>query len=320
VGEQVIRCNTLQHIATQYSWTTGERERERASSTLRLTASHCNTLQHTAHCNTLQHTATHNNTQLDVKGERTRESEREQKRARELDRERDGERADSGWIKGVGFGGGLVKGRGGGRVTSVTNGANVVKSVNSLAVNNFGVFGEDESRSATCTATCVAAHAATHTMNTFRVIGEDEWGPILTEHADIDGLFAGGHVLQRVAACCSVLQCVAVGLSWLKTLILIRCLQVGVCCSVLQHVAACCSVWQRVAACSSVLQRVAVCCNVLQCVAVCFSVSVLADDAECDEMFAGRYVCSVLQRVAACCSVLQRVAVCCSVLQWACLG
>jgi len=71
-------------------------------------------------------------------------------------------------------------------------------------------------------------------------------------------------VLQRVARCCSVLQCVTV------------------CCSV-----RCCSLLQRAAVCirirtakrpsrfaaeverPCVLQCVAVCCSVLQCVAVC---------------------------------------------------
>jgi len=47
--------------------------------------------------------------------------------------------------------------------------------------------------------------------------------------------------------------------------------RVAVCCSVLQCVAACCSVLQRVAVFCSVLQCVAVCCSTLQCVAVCYS-------------------------------------------------
>ena len=38
------------------------------------------------------------------------------------------------------------------------------------------------------------------------------------------------------------------------------------------HSAACCSMLQCVAVCCSVLQCVAVCCSVLQCVAACFSV------------------------------------------------
>ena len=159
------------------------------------------------------------------------------------------------------MGGGLVKERGRGRVTSIANGASVVKSVNSLAMNNFRVFGEDESRSATCTTTCVATHAATHTMNTFHVIGEDEWGPVLIEDADVDGTFAGRHVLQRVAACCSVLQRVAVCCC---VLVLVEDADVdamfagrhvlecdAACCSVLQCVAACCSVpWPRCPDCS----------------------------------------------------------------------
>jgi len=88
-------------------------------------------------------------------------------------------------------------------------------------------------------------------------------------------------VLQRVAACCSVLQCVAVCCS--STYSRERELTFGECCSVLQCVAVCCSVLQCVAVCCSVLQCAAVCCSVLQCAAVC---------------------CSVLQRVAVCYSVL----------------
>jgi len=93
-------------------------------------------------------------------------------------------------------------------------------------------------------------------------------------------------VLQCVAVCCSVLQCVLITRwslahtslgSWLK----------AVCCSVLQCVAVCCSVLQCVAVCadhemksrayvirivtrSRVLQ--CVCWSVLKCVAVCCSV------------------------------------------------
>jgi len=87
--------------------------------------------------------------------------------------------------------------------------------------------------------------------------------------------------------CCSVLQCAAVRYSVLQ--------RVAACCSVLQsngslyrhthwgvcfgfsaqpfvNVAVCCSVLQCVAVCCSVLQCAAVCCSVLQCVAVCCSV------------------------------------------------
>jgi len=56
-------------------------------------------------------------------------------------------------------------------------------------------------------------------------------------------------VLQGNAACCSVLQCVAV------------------CCSVHGGLVSvlCCSVLQRGAVCCRVMQCVAVCCSVLQC-------------------------------------------------------
>jgi len=77
---------------------------------------------------------------------------------------------------------------------------------------------------------------------------------------------------------------------------------VAACCSVLQYVAVCCRerenketaetvslrVLQFDVVCCSVLQRVAVCCCVLQC-------------------------CCVLHYVAVCCSVLQRVAACCRI-------
>ena len=92
-------------------------------------------------------------------------------------------------------------------------------------------------------------------------------------------------VLQSVAMCCSVLQCVAV---W-------------TCIRGTQYLSC-------VAVCCSVLQCVAACCNVLQCVAVYRSVS------QCVDMYLGDPVsfvcCSVSQCVAVCCSVLQRVAAC----------
>jgi len=85
--------------------------------------------------------------------------------------------------------------------------------------------------------------------------------------------------------------------------------------SVLQRVAVCCSVLQCGALWGSVLQRVAVCCNVLQHVAACFSGEVLGGLIYLHDK--GIIHRSVLQRVAACCSVflccsvLQCVAVCC---------
>jgi len=73
---------------------------------------------------------------------------------------------------------------------------------------------------------------------------------------------------DRVAVCCSVLQCAVV------------------CCSVVQYVAVCCSVLQCVGISSSVASRlsntaigacpcisVAVCCSVMQCVAVYCSIA-----------------------------------------------
>ena len=68
------------------------------------------------------------------------------------------------------------------------------------------------------------------------------------------------NMLQRVAVCCSVLQCVARSAVW----------DTAMCCSVLQCVAVCCSVLldllyetlQCVPACSIVLQCVAVCCYI----------------------------------------------------------
>ena len=95
----------------------------------------------------------------------------------------------------------------------------------------------------------------------------------------------GTSVLQCVAVCCSVLQCVVVPVggnshvAW-----------VAVFCSVLQCVAVCCRVLQCVVVPvggNSHVACVAVCCRVLQCVTVC---------------------CRVLQSVAVCCSVLQCLA------------
>jgi len=108
-------------------------------------------------------------------------------------------------------------------------------------------------------------------------------------------------VLQRVAACCSVMCCsmlhgVAVSQGSGKVEMLQR---VAACCSVLQ-----CSVLQRVAACCCLLQCVAVCCSVLHSVALWSSV--LQCVALC---------CIVLHCVAVFCSVLQGVALCCSELQ-----
>ena len=122
-------------------------------------------------------------------------------------------------------------------------------------------------------------------------------------------------MLQCVAVCCSILQCVPFGrlhtfgrLHIKKRLcILAPCTQTaaslfsdflhthrgisanfGASARPINHMAVlvCCSVLQCVAVCCSVLQCVAVCCSALQCVIV---------------------YCSVLQCCAECCSVLQCV-------------
>ena len=68
-------------------------------------------------------------------------------------------------------------------------------------------------------------------------------------------------MVQCVAVCGSVLQCVSVSLrcfrSWESAFPWAGVLQcVAECCSVLQCVAVCCDLWQRVAACCIVLQCV----------------------------------------------------------------
>jgi len=119
-------------------------------------------------------------------------------------------------------------------------------------------------------------------------------------------------VLQRVAVCCSALQCDD---EYCHRHRAAR--NVAVCCSVLQRVAVCCSVvvstviaielskpvLQCAAVRCSVLQCVAVCCSVSQCVAVCYSVSqCVASD---DEHLSLLYSCPHLQCVAVCDRALQ---------------
>jgi len=84
------------------------------------------------------------------------------------------------------------------------------------------------------------------------------------------------HVLQRVAACCSVLQRVAaccmiercrLGTSSAADIyVVMQC--VAFFCNVLQYVAMCCNILQCVAACYSMLARARACCGVWQCVSV----------------------------------------------------
>jgi len=98
-------------------------------------------------------------------------------------------------------------------------------------------------------------------------------------------------VLQRVAVCYGVLQCVAVCCRWLILQVFFR---------------------KR---CYSVLQRVAACCRVLPCVAMCCSVFQMAYFAGLFPLMMLHCNCSVLQCVAVCCNVLQCFAVCCSTSQ-----
>jgi len=73
----------------------------------------------------------------------------------------------------------------------------------------------------------------------------------------------GIHALQRVAACCSVLQRVATS----GPLLALR--GMSVCCSLVQCGTVCCSVLQSVAECCSVLQRVAAYCSRIVCIVLC---------------------------------------------------
>ena len=139
-------------------------------------------------------------------------------------------------------------------------------------------------------------------------------------------------VLQRVAACGSVLQfqsmryppwrprawCKYAGVrveffisnTWRESralccmYVVVQCVSLG--CSVYAWVAVCIVVLQCVAVYCSVLQCVAVCCSVMQCVAVCCSV------LQCECVSLG---CSVYAWVAVCIVVLLCVAVYCCVLQ-----
>ena len=134
-------------------------------------------------------------------------------------------------------------------------------------------------------------------------------------------------VLQRVAVCCSMLQCVA-GYLHVARELLVCGMCVTVCCSVLQHVAVCCSTSQCVAVRCSALQYVAgylhtvrellvcsmcvalVCCSMLQCVSGHLHVArELLVSGMCIAV-----CCSVGQCVTSLCSVLQ-----CSALQDTCV-
>ena len=125
-------------------------------------------------------------------------------------------------------------------------------------------------------------------------------------------------MLQCVAVCCSVLQCVTNSQIHMNIHIytITKILFHEETAHFMQHkqcVAVCCSVLQCVAVCheltvsygnSPIHAAQAVCCSVLQCVAAVCSVC-------CSALHHVAAVCCLLQCVAVCCSVLQCAAVCC---------
>jgi len=113
-------------------------------------------------------------------------------------------------------------------------------------------------------------------------------------------------VLQYVAVCCSVLQCVAAyvaqgGVATAAGSMRAASIEFCACCSVLQCVTVCCSVLQCVA-CVAVC---CMCCSVLQC-----AVAHRRPNIELERL---QFICE--RQVIAWCSVLQYVAMCCHVLQ-----
>jgi len=160
-------------------------------------------------------------------------------------------------------------------------------------------------------------------------------------------------MLQYVAVCCNVLQCVAEHCSMLQSVCVAACsvfmvfLRLPIkgpratfCfCSALQSVVGRGSVWHSVAQCCNMLQcNMLQCCaascvllvlqcvagcrrlrSILQCVAQCCSSiartrGVISQTCTCRSRGVANAVPSALQCVAVCCSVLQCVEVCCSVL------
>jgi len=123
------------------------------------------------------------------------------------------------------------------------------------------------------------------------------------------GYLAGVCVLQCVAVCCSVLQCVTTKskrLSGWYVFVAVYCNFVEGCCS---------AWWQKIRgylASTCALQCVVVCCSVLQCVAT-------RSRRLSGQFVCGADCCCMLHCVAVCgamcCGVWQSVAVCCSLLQ-----
>jgi len=282
-------CSTLQHAAThcnsrscchgvttiytQVSVMMSSSSTATHCNTLPHTATHCNTLQHTAtHCNTLQHTATHYNTRSFCHGvPKMYMSEMM------LDMGVDSRDVSE-------------------KICVIT--ISVASQGLSLSLSfSCSVLQTDCCSVLQCVAVCCSL------LQFFTVFcsvlqGCDYDLSRLTRSLSVS-LFllqcAADGLLQCVAVYCSVLQCFAV---CCRDVITISVASRGqsrggerVCRSVLQRAIAFYNVLQ-----CNVLQRGAVC---FSCVAVCCSV--FQSVSEC---------CSVLQCVAACCSVLQRGAVC----------
>ena len=111
-------------------------------------------------------------------------------------------------------------------------------------------------------------------------------------------------MLQYVAVCCGVLQCVAVCRSALSTH---QPRMLGLICgkrTTSQCVAVCCSVLQCVAVRYGVLQCVAVCCSVLWWFAVCCSALSPNQPRMLGLICGKRPAWQCVECVAVCCSVL----------------
>jgi len=205
-------CNTLQHTATHCN-------------TLQHTATHCNALQHTAahcsgeivcfhniisslphtatHCNTLQHTAT-----VTLWASPTFLQRWHLKRCRRC------------WIAST---------------------PPLMHYQQSTTFSKSRPSATHVSNVLQCVAACCSVLQSLHLLSC--VIHR-------AQHFKVETIGdASNHSVAACWACCSLLQ---------------RVERVAACCSVLQCVAVCCSVLQRVAVCCSVLQCVAACCSVLQ--------------------------------------------------------
>ena len=119
-------------------------------------------------------------------------------------------------------------------------------------------------------------------------------------------------MLQCVAVCCSVLQCVAhINQENLKSRSQVSYLRVtSHMCNTNRSYTARIEIGES-KVCCSVLQCVAVCCSVLQCVHICATQSTLTQHISTPIIltYEDREIQSVLQCVAVCCSVFQCVAV-----------